>query len=76
MFLFKKELKHKEVKIFNLAATSSPFKSDVGFDSAYPNFFALFKTSLKFLFFRLKIPSVKKYLSDLGKLKFVIVNMF
>ena len=28
-------------KIFNLAATSSPFKSAEGLDSAYPNFFAL-----------------------------------
>ena len=47
---FIKELKHKEDNIFSFDATSTPFKSVKGFDSAYPFFFAVFKTSLKSLF--------------------------
>ena len=41
---------NKEDKIFNFAETSSPFKSETGLDSAYPNLFAFDKTSKKDLF--------------------------
>ena len=40
-----KELKHKDVSIFNLDETSSPFKSADGFFSAYPSFLAFDKIS-------------------------------
>ena len=57
---FTKQLKARADSILILDLTSSPFKSDLGFDSAYPNFLALFKTSSKFIFI----------LSILDKIKF------
>ena len=44
-------LKAIDDKILNLAAESFPFRSDMGFASAKPNFFALSRTSEKLLFF-------------------------
>jgi len=38
-------LKASDERILNFAAESSPFKSEVGFDSAKPNFLALSRIS-------------------------------
>ena len=40
ILLFRYELKHNDERILSLADTSSPFRSDEGLDSAYPNFLA------------------------------------
>ena len=44
------ELNAKDDNICIFDFASSPFKSDLGLLSAYPNFLAFYKTSLKFNF--------------------------
>ena len=48
------ELKHNDDNIFSFEETSSPFKSEVGFLSAYPSFWALCKSSLNEMLFSAK----------------------